>query len=47
MDRSVWIDIRQSKKRLQLLNGTTAIEVDSVGLTVAFIRIAETVSDCL
>ena len=45
VDRSIWVDIRKSKERLQLFNGTTAIEVDPVHLTVAFIRITPTVSD--
>ena len=45
VDRSIWVDIRKSKERLQLFNGTTAIKVDPVHLTVPFIRITATVSD--
>jgi hypothetical protein len=47
MDRSIRVDVWKPKERLQLFNGTAAIEVDSVHLTVAFIRITATVSDRL
>ncbi len=47
MDRSIRVDVRKSKERLQLFNGTAAIEVDSVHLTVAFVSITATVSDRL
>jgi len=45
VDRSIWVDVRKSEERLQLFHGTTTIEVNSVHLTVAFIRITATVSN--
>jgi hypothetical protein len=44
LNRSIWVDVRKSKERLQLFNGSATVDVNPVHLTVALIRITATVS---